>query len=150
MQYISNLANAMIQSLSRDMQNEMQWYDAAWSEIGQASELTVELDIGRNARVNIPRKTGRNQGTGYRNEATSRGGTALPTAGAPSYGTMYATLGYLYGAVNITGPTLAVLGQGPPVQAVNLITDQFDDIRDGMGKDMARSFWAINLVPFTG
>lgn len=53
---------------------------------------------------NVPLHTGRNNGIGYRAE-----GAALPTAGNQKYKTSTGNVKYLYGAIEITGPTIKAM-----------------------------------------
>lgn len=53
---------------------------------------------------NVPLHTGRNNGIGYRAE-----GAALPTAGNQKYKTSTANVKYLYGGIEITGPTIKAM-----------------------------------------
>jgi hypothetical protein len=53
---------------------------------------------------NVPLHTGRNNGIGYRAE-----GAALPTAGNQKYKTSTGNVKYLYGGIEITGPTIKAM-----------------------------------------
>lgn len=55
-------------------------------------------------RFNVPLHTGRNNGIGYRAE-----GAALPTAGNQKYKESFANVKYLYGGIEITGPTIKAM-----------------------------------------
>lgn len=55
-------------------------------------------------RFNVPLHIGRNNGIGYRAE-----GAALPTAGNQKYKESLANVKYLYGSIEITGPTIKAM-----------------------------------------
>lgn len=65
-------------------------------------EKNKQEATGKN--FNVPLHIGRNNGVGYRAE-----GQALPTAGSQKYKTSLANVKYLYGAIEITGPTIKAM-----------------------------------------
>ncbi len=68
------------------------------------SKLTKNKQEATGKNFNVPLHTGRNNGIGYRSE-----GAALPTAGNQRYKTSTANVKYLYGSIEITGPTIKAM-----------------------------------------
>lgn len=139
----SNIANMMLESFQKELHDEIQWFDPAWSEIGYDHNGTIDTAFGRNGRVSFVQKTGRNQGVGYRSEASTRGtlGTDnLPIPGSITSVQMYASFASLYGGINVTGQGLALMKQ-PGVSVVDMLKLQLVDLRTTLERDSMSAFW---------
>lgn len=68
------------------------------------SKLVKNKQEATGKRFVVPLHTGRNNGIGYRAE-----GAALPVAGNQKYKESFANVKYLYGSIEITGPTIKAM-----------------------------------------
>lgn len=86
-------------------------------------------------RAYVPLHHGRSSGVGARSE-----GVALPTAGNQSYEKAVYDLKYLYGRVEVTGPSMAKTKNeaGSFLQALK---SELDGIRNDLKKDLARQVY---------
>lgn len=154
----NSVANATLELMPKQIQDETQWFDAAWSEIGYDHNGSIEA-IGRDMYIVLPQKTAGNQGVGVRSEASSRGtaGTDyLPVPGSITYAQCKAKIAAMYGGINLTGMLKSLMKNAPEAQVENLLLDQFEDIKNSLQKEQRNYFWGAGdgaiakIASFTG
>lgn len=98
------------------------------------SSENVTSEVG-GRYVTFPIKTRRNSGIGARNE-----NEALPTAGQQGHAAARVPLKYLYGRIQLSGPTIKLVSSNPQA-FVSALQSEVDGLRVDLAKDQNRQVY---------
>ena len=120
----------------KKIQDQLQSETVALKRIERTSD-GVTSDVGGKYVV-FPIRTQRNAGVGARLE-----NEALPAAGQQGYAAGRVSLKYLYGSVQITGPTLELANKDFQAFA-SALQMEMDGLKSDLAKDQNRQYWGTN------
>lgn len=121
----------------KKIQDQLQVETVALKRIERTSD-GVTSDVGGKYVV-FPIRISRNAGVGARGE-----NEALPVAGNQGYAAGRVSLKYLYGSVQITGPTIELADKDFQAFA-QALQMEMDGLKSDLAKDQNRQYWGTNL-----
>lgn len=133
---LTTVNNILKEVYEKQIQDQLQSETVAMKRIEKSAE-GIQQDVGGKYVV-FPTRNARNAGIGARLE-----NEALPVAGQQGYGAARVGLKYLYGGVQLSGPTIELADKNYQAFA-SALQMEMDGLKEDLAKDQNRQYWGTN------